>query len=69
MSQKYHFTLSEVRFFFFLRFNQLSNAITLLSILIANCSTTCFNGGTCFYPGKCICPPGLEGEQCEISEY
>ncbi|PNI28469.1 WIF1 isoform 3, partial [Pan troglodytes] len=34
----------------------------------ANCSTTCFNGGTCFYPGKCICPPGLEGEQCEISK-
>uniref|UniRef100_A0A3B3QGC8 Wnt inhibitory factor 1 n=1 Tax=Paramormyrops kingsleyae TaxID=1676925 RepID=A0A3B3QGC8_9TELE len=35
---------------------------------LANCSTSCLNGGTCFHPGKCICPPGYRGNHCEISD-
>lgn len=29
------------------------------------CKTTCINGGTCVN-GSCKCPPGYEGEACEI---
>ncbi|XP_043564821.1 wnt inhibitory factor 1 [Chiloscyllium plagiosum] len=34
----------------------------------SNCTNTCYNGGTCFHPAKCICPPGYEGDQCEINK-
>nr|XP_033815558.1 wnt inhibitory factor 1 isoform X3 [Geotrypetes seraphini] len=44
------------------------NAIFFKTCQQANCTTTCFNSGTCFYPGKCICPPGFEGTQCELSK-
>ncbi|XP_071406074.1 wnt inhibitory factor 1 isoform X2 [Pithys albifrons albifrons] len=44
------------------------NAIFFKTCQQANCTTTCLNGGTCFYLGKCICPSGYEGDQCEISK-
>ncbi|XP_015183388.1 PREDICTED: uncharacterized protein LOC107070059 [Polistes dominula] len=29
------------------------------------CSPLCLNGGTCISPGRCICPKGFTGSQCQ----
>ncbi|XP_014609351.1 PREDICTED: uncharacterized protein LOC106789554 [Polistes canadensis] len=29
------------------------------------CAALCLNGGTCISPGKCICPKGFTGSQCQ----
>ena len=35
-------------------------------LFAAVCDPPCQNGGQCFLPGQCTCPPGWEGDLCEI---
>ena len=39
-----------------------------LDCLTAVCSKVCQNGGVCIRPSVCECPPGYEGDACEMGE-